>query len=68
MDICKKQMSIFGADGGNRTHNLLITSEMLCHWATSAIYPFYFIMNPFTRQVVDDENLQMTEHECSYAE
>lgn len=26
----------FGADGGNRTHNLLITSEMLCHWATSA--------------------------------
>lgn len=20
-----------GADGGNRTHNLLITSEMLCH-------------------------------------
>ena len=27
---------IIGADGGNRTHNLLITSEMLCHWATSA--------------------------------
>ncbi len=25
-----------GASGGNRTHNLLITSEMLCHWATLA--------------------------------
>ena len=27
---------IFGADGRNRTDNLFITSELLCHWATSA--------------------------------
>ena len=28
--------SYYGAGGGNRTHNLLITSELLCHWATPA--------------------------------
>ena len=26
-----KRVFLFGAAGGNRTHNLLITSEMLCH-------------------------------------
>ena len=27
---------LYGAGGENRTHNLLITSEMLYHWATPA--------------------------------
>ena len=27
----RRYSELFGADGGNRTHNLLITSEMLYH-------------------------------------
>lgn len=30
-DMTFGHVFLFGAAGGNRTHNLLITSEMLCH-------------------------------------
>ena len=39
---------VFGAGGGSRTHNLLITSQLLCHWATPAYLALLVGLEPTT--------------------
>ena len=36
--------SLFGAGDRSRTNNLLITNQLLCHWATPALQRWYYII------------------------
>ena len=57
--VCKV-VSPFGADSWSRTNNLLITNQLLCHWAISASQVWYEIFNAYLSLITVLQRSQQT--------